>query len=163
MNAVEIAFADFQNELDNTRKVLERLPEDKLTWKPHEKSMSLGDLADHVARLPFFFETTATADSYDLSGWKQPPSPTTRAEVLQTFDERSKAALESMKQLTPENLMQPWSLKMGDQVFFTLPRAVVLRTFSISHMIHHRAQLNVYYRQVGVPVPGLYGPSADES
>jgi len=162
MNAVELAFADFQHEMAGTRKMLERLPEDHLTWKPHEKSMSLAELADHVARLPWFFEIGATQDDYDMAGWKNPPAPSSRAEVLATFDDRVSAASNALNNLKAEDLEKPWSLKAGDQVFFTMPRINVLRTFSISHIVHHRAQLAVYYRQVGVPVPGLYGPSADE-
>ncbi|HUP88333.1 MAG TPA: DinB family protein [Longimicrobiales bacterium] len=162
MNIAEVAFGDFQRELEQTRKVLERLPEDKLTWKPHEKSMSLGALADHVARLPWFFEVGVRQDGYDMAGWQQPPEPKTRDEVLKTFDQQAAAALAALKEVTPESLGQNWSLKGGDTVYFTMPRAAVLRTFSISHIIHHRAQLVVYYRLVGVAVPGLYGPSADE-
>lgn len=160
--SVELIFSDFERELQQTRVILERLPEDKLTWKPHEKSMSLGELADHVARLSWFFEIGATSDDYDMANWVRPPAPTSRDEVLKTFDERSAAAIAEMKKLDPAKLNDMWSLKAGSQVFFTIPRVAVLRIFAVNHIIHHRGQLAVYYRMVGVPVPGLYGPSADE-
>lgn len=161
-NIAQLAFSDFQHELDSTRKVLERVPDDKLTWKPHDKSMSLGELADHVARLPWFLEIGVRQDEYDMANWVRPPAPSNRAEILNTFAERSAAALEAIKDVTTESLGKPWTLRMGDQVFFTIPRMSVLRTFAISHIVHHRAQLTVYLRLLNVPIPGLYGPSADE-
>lgn len=161
-HAAALGFGDFDNELSNTRKVLERVPEDKFSWKPHAKSMSLGELALHVATLPWFFEVGVRQNDHDMAGWKRPADPTTRKEILDKFEETSAEARKALAELKPEMLGQPWSLKMGEQVFFTLPRAAVLRTFALSHIIHHRAQLVVYLRLLDVPIPGLYGPSADE-
>jgi uncharacterized damage-inducible protein DinB len=161
-NGAKLGFGDFDNELANTRKVLERVPEDKLTWRPHAKSMSLGELALHVAGLPWFFDVGVRQPSHDMAGWKKPADPTTRKEIVDKFDQTSAEARKALSELKPEMLGEPWSLKMGDQVFFTLPRAAVLRTFALSHIIHHRAQLVVYLRLLDVPIPGLYGPSADE-
>jgi uncharacterized damage-inducible protein DinB len=161
-NGAKLGFGDFDNELANTRKVLERVPEDKLTWRPHAKSMTLGELALHVAGLPWFFDVGVRQPGHDMAGWKKPADPTTRKEIVDKFDETSAEARKALGELKPEMLGEPWSLKMGDQVFFTLPRAAVLRTFALSHIIHHRAQLVVYLRLLDVPIPGLYGPSADE-
>ena len=158
----QIAFGDLDSELNNTRKVLERVPEDKLSWKPLPKSMSLGELAFHIAGLGWFFEVGVRQDGHDIAGWKKPADPTTTAQIVQRFDETSAEARKALSEVTAEALGEPWSLKAGDRVFFTLPRAAVLRTFALSHIIHHRAQLIVYLRLLDVPIPGLYGPSADE-
>lgn len=158
----QLAFGDLDSELNNTRKVLERVPEDKLTWKPHAKSMSLGELAFHIAGLGWFFEVGVRENGYDMAGWKKPADPTTTAQIVQRFDETAADARKALSELKAESLAEPWSLKAGDQVYFTLPRAAVLRTFALSHIIHHRAQLVVYLRLLDVPIPGLYGPSADE-
>lgn len=158
----QLAFGDLDNELNNTRKVLERLPQDKLTWKPHQKSMSLGELGFHVASLPWFFEIGVRLNEYDMAGWKKPADPTTTAEILEKFEQTSAEARKAARELKAESLADQWSLKAGDRVFFTLPRAAVLRTFALSHIIHHRAQLIVYLRLLDIPIPGLYGPSADE-
>lgn len=161
-DAARLAFGDFDNELNSTRKLLERVPEDKLSWQPHEKSATLGVLADHVARLSWFVEIAVRQDEYDLAGWQRPPAPTSTKQILQTFEERAAAAQAALGELKAERLLDPWSLRAGERVFFTIPRVAVVRTFAISHMIHHRAQLTVYLRLLNVPVPGLYGPSADE-
>lgn len=161
-DTARVAFGDFEHELDNTRKVLERVPSDKLGWKPHEKSSTLGALADHVARLPWFVEIAVQQDEYDLAGWQRPPEPASTQQILRTFEERAAAAKAALKQLQTDALLDPWTLRSGDEVFFTLPRSAIVRTFAISHLIHHRAQLTIYLRLLNVPVPGLYGPSADE-
>lgn len=161
-NAGQMGFGDFDNELNNTRKVLERVPDDKLSWKPHAKSMALGELAFHIAGLPWFFEVGVRHNKYDMAGWQRPADPTKTSEILEKFDQTSAEARKALAELKPDTLGEPWSLRMGEQVFFTLPRAAVLRTFALSHIIHHRAQLTVYLRMLDVAIPGLYGPSADE-
>ena len=159
---VAAAFLDLDSELKNTRRVLERVPEDKLGWKPHAKSMSLGELAFHVAALPTFFIVAVRATEHDLAGWTKPADPTTTAEIVQKFDETSAEARKAMSELRDDALGEPWSLRRGEQTFFTIPRAAILRTVALNHIIHHRAQLIVYLRMLDVPIPGLYGPSADE-
>lgn len=161
-SVVQIAFGDFESEMSNTRKVLERVPEDQLAWQPHAKSMTLGRLAYHIASLPWFAELAINTDEYDMAHWKPDPDPTSRQQILDRFDSTLKAANAALAKLGEDDLAKPWSLKMGDQVFFTLSKAAVLRTFAINHIVHHRAQLLVYLRSVDVPIPGLYGPSADE-
>jgi uncharacterized damage-inducible protein DinB len=158
----QVAFGDLDNEFNNTRKVLERVPADKLSWRPHAKSMSLGELALHVAGLPWFFEVGVRQNGYDMANWKKSADPTATAEIVKKFDETSAEARKALAEVKAETLGDTWSLSAGDQVFLSVPRAVVLRTFAISHIIHHRAQLIVYLRMLDVPVPGLYGPSADE-
>jgi uncharacterized damage-inducible protein DinB len=153
---------EFDHEVANTRKTLERVPEDKLSWKPHEKSMSLGHLARHVAEIPSWTGPTIEQDSLDLAGYKPPAEPKTRKEILDVFDKNVKAARASLEKLEDSALGKPWALKGGDQVYFSMPKGGVLRGFVFSHLIHHRAQLGVYLRLLDVPVPSIYGPSADE-
>jgi len=159
---VRLAFGDFDNELNNTRTLLQRLPDDKLGWRPHDKSFTLGDLADHVARLSWFVEIAVKQDEYDLANWQRPAAPTSAKQILATFEERAAAAQAALKQLQPDKLLDQWTLRAGDKVLVSLPRVAVIRTFAMSHIIHHRAQLTVYLRILNVAVPGLYGPSADE-
>ncbi len=158
---------EFAQELGNTRKTLERIPEDKFGWKPHEKSMTLGGLATHLANLPSWTAMTLQQDSFDLA----PPGASvprtepakSRKEVLDTFDKHAASARRALSGASGEQLRKPWSLLSGGRTIFTLPRAAVLRSFVINHMIHHRAQLGVYLRLNNVAVPAIYGPSADES
>lgn len=133
----KIAFGDFENELSNTRKVLERVPGDKLGWKPHEKSMSLGELAQHVANLPWFAQIAVTQDEYDIAGWQRPAPVGSTAELLALFEETAAAARAALAQVSADALLDPWTLRKGEEVFFTLPRVAVVRAMSISHMVHH--------------------------
>ncbi|HEX6559815.1 MAG TPA: DinB family protein [Longimicrobiales bacterium] len=158
----KVAFGDFENELNSTRTMLERVPTDQLSWRPHEKSSTLGALAQHVANLPWFVSLGVNQDEYDMAGWQPPPDATSTKQILEQFEQQAAAATAALEKLKPEMLLESWTLRMGEQVFFTLPRVAVVRTFAISHMVHHRAQLAVYLRLLNVPVPGLYGPSADE-
>lgn len=161
MTNAEIAFTDVKEELNNLRRVIERVP-NKLDWRPHEKSGTLGTLAQHVAGLPRMFERVATSDEVDLAKWQRPPQAGTPEEILKLCDESIVAALNALAGLSDEDLQKNWTLRMGEHVIFSRPRYAVLRTFAISHIVHHRAQLTVYLRLLNVPVPGLYGPSADE-
>ena len=158
----DLAFGDVKQELANSRRMLERVPTDKLTWRPHEKSYTLGGLAQHIATLPRMFERVASTDEIDLAKWQSPPAAASTDEILKLCDETTAAALAALAQLDIDRLGGTWTLRMGDRVIFSQPRAAVLRTFAISHIVHHRAQLSVYLRLLDVPVPGLYGPSADE-
>lgn len=164
MTISETLLPEFDREMSGARKTLERIPEDKLTWKPHEKSTSLGRLAGHVAELPGFAKITIETDSLNLSARQHTPLvPTSRAQVLEVFDQKVSEARAAIAGASDEHLMKPWSLEYQGKTLFTLPRAAVLRTMMLSHLIHHRAQLGVYLRLNNVAVPALYGPSADES
>ena len=157
------AFADLQSELGSTRRILERVPDEHLAWKPHEKSMSLGDLAAHIANLVYWTVSIAGKDEYDLSsGPTRQPSPGSAAEVVAAFDRNMEALNAAIASLQDERLGQTWTLRHGDHVILAMPRGAAIRTMGISHIAHHRGQLSVYLRLLDVPVPGLYGPSADE-
>jgi uncharacterized damage-inducible protein DinB len=154
--------AEFDHELGTTRRLLERLPDGKLSWKPHAKSMSLGGLATHLTNIPNWGRTILKETFYDLTGG--PPNlreKTSRAEILAAFDESTKLARASLDQ-TDAELMAPWTLKRNGREMFSMPRAAAFRTFVLYHMVHHRGQLSVYLRLNDVPLPAIYGPSADE-
>jgi len=162
MSIAQSILPEFDQEMANTRKMLERVPEDKFEYKPDPKSMTMGRLAAHVAEMPGWGVFTMNMDSLDLAGNFTPFIPKTRAELLAGFDKNIKEARAAIAAGSDAAFMQPWSLKMGDQVLFTMPRIAVVRSMVMNHVIHHRGQLSVYYRLNGVPVPGMYGPSADE-
>lgn len=157
---------EFDQEMATTRKFLERVPEDKTTWKPHDKSMPMGRLAAHVAELPGWAATTITQDSLDINppggpGFT-PSQMTSRKQLLELFDKSVASARAAIAGVSDEELMKPWTLLNGGQKVFSMPKAAILRTFAFSHVIHHRAQLGVYLRLNNVAVPPTYGPSADE-
>jgi uncharacterized damage-inducible protein DinB len=157
---------EFDHETANTRKVLERVPEDKLTWKPHPKSWTMAALAGHLANIPGWVPYTLGGDGIDIAdpnGPKPDPDPKSRKELLERFDKNVAAARAALAAAENDVFMQPWSLKSGGKAVFTMPKAAVLRSFVFSHAIHHRAQLGVYLRLNDVPVPAIYGPSADEN
>ncbi|MGH9398695.1 MAG: DinB family protein [Terriglobia bacterium] len=155
---------EFDQEMSNTRKTLERIPEDKLAWKPHEKSMPLGRLAGHVAELPGFATTIIETDSLNLSEREYKPLiPTSRQQVLDAFDKKIAEARAAIAGASDDRMMKPWSLEYQGKTLFTMPRAAVVRSMMLNHIIHHRAQLGVYLRLNDVPVPAIYGPSADET
>lgn len=157
---------EFDNEMANTRKTLERVPLDKSEWRPHPKSPTLGWLAWHVANIPSWTNIALGQDSLDVNPPGQqrptPNTPKSREELLQTFEKNRTAAREVLEKATDSEFMKPWSLLNGGKTVMTLPKVAVLRGFVMNHMIHHRAQLGVYLRMNDVPVPALYGPSADE-
>lgn len=167
MTLSEGLLPEFDQEMANTKKTLERVPIEKPGWKPHEKSMTLGRLAQHVAELPGWAVFTIQQDSLDIAPpgappYQPPPLPTSRQALLELFDKNMNAAREAIAGASDEHLMRPWTLLFGGRTVFTLPRVSVLRTSVMNHSIHHRAQLGVYLRLNDVPVPALYGPSADE-
>lgn len=163
LSLMQVATGDLEQELATTRRMLERLPEEHLSWKPHEKSMSLGVLAAHLANLLFWQTMVLQDDAFDMAE-PQPPrdAPVSRDALLREFDEKAAVLREALAQTDEVVLARPWSLKRGDHVLFTQPKAAILRTFGISHMVHHRGQLSVYLRLLDVPVPPSYGPTADE-
>ena len=155
--------AEFDHEIGSTRKVLERLPDDRLGWKPHAKSMSFGGLATHLGHLPSWGAMILNDASYDLAaGPAGVPEKTSRAEILAAFDAAA-ASTRAALDRTDAELLAPWSLRRGSQEIFTMPRVAAFRTFVLYHMVHHRGQLTVYLRLNDVPVPSIYGPSADEA
>lgn len=154
---------EFEHEMQTTRRTLERLPEDKLTWKPHEKSTTLGGLALHLATINHWAEAVMGSDSFDVSTAPQNPPPKSRAEILEAFEKNAASAHKILESATDAEMMKPWALKAGGHTIFSMPRAVVFRSFILNHHIHHRGQFSVYLRLNNVPVPSIYGPSADES
>ena len=155
--------AETGHEYTNTRKLLERVPFDNFAWKPHEKSASLGKLALHIAAIPQLATSVLTADELDLTNGAYPPEHfNSTAEMVASFDRHVARAKEALALTSDEDFKRPYRLIKNGQVLFTLPKQAVLRSFAISHIIHHRAQLQVYLRMLNIPVPGFYGPSADE-
>jgi uncharacterized damage-inducible protein DinB len=158
-----LLFSDLDQELATTRRILERVPDGKEDWRPHEKSMTLGKLSSHVAQLPGFGIMMLTTDEFDRAAG--PPSetlPANTADRLAMFDELSAKLRGLVEDLTWDSAMHPWRFRFGDRVVFNGPRAKLIRGMVITHIAHHRAQLGVYLRLLGVPIPGSYGPSADE-
>ncbi|MGE5322224.1 MAG: DinB family protein [Actinomycetota bacterium] len=153
---------EFEHEMQTTRRTLERLPEDKLTWKPHEKSMTLGALATHLATINHWAEAILGSESFDAGTAPANPELKSRSEVLAAFDANTANARKAISAATDAELLKPWSLLNKGNTVFTLPRIAVLRSFILSHGIHHRGQFSVYLRLNNVPVPSIYGPSADE-
>ncbi|MFT4155522.1 DinB family protein [Parafilimonas sp.] len=155
---------ELKHEAANTKKMLARVPADKLYWRPHEKSSTLGKLAKHIAELPMWFERILNADEFNFATAtlnREPPAGT--EEILQLFDERLNAAITALENVTDENLNSIWVFWRGEQIMFQMPKKVAVRTMAMNHLYHHRGQLSVYLRLLNVPVPGMYGPSADEA
>ena len=153
--------AEYDHEIATTRKLLERLPDDKLSWKPHEKSMSIGGLATHLGNIPTWGGTILNDPSFDLANDLKAQEKTSRAEILGAFDTNTRQARAWMDKSDAEYVGR-WSLLRGGQEVFSLPRIAALRSFVLSHVIHHRGQLSVYLRLNDIPVPAIYGPTADE-
>jgi len=155
---------EFDHEMATTRKVLERVPEGKSDFKPHTKSMPLDRLAGHVAELPGWAKETILQDSIVVGQGSQDESlkMKSRKQLLEEFDKRAAAGRAAIAGASDEELMKPWSLIANGKTVFTLPKVAVLRGFVMNHLIHHRGQLSVYLRLNEVPVPSIYGPSADE-
>lgn len=167
MPIVDSLLPEFDHEFATTRRLLERVPDAELGWKPHEKSMTLGALATHVANIGGFWCTqTMNAPFYDVSGANDPEArlepAASRDALLKEFDERITTARAALAGKTDAEMMAPWTLKSGDHEIFTMPRVAVYRSFVMNHMIHHRGQLSVYLRMKNVPLPSIYGPTADE-
>jgi uncharacterized damage-inducible protein DinB len=166
MQLSETLLPEFDQEMANTRKILERVPEDKLSWKPHEKSFSMGHLATHLASLPIWATITIENDEIDIAPSGQPPPKNepakSRDELLGSFDQNVAAARRALASATDERLLKDWALLSGGKTMMTAPRISVLRSYVMNHIIHHRAQLGLYLRLNDVPVPAMYLNSADE-
>ena len=162
MALIDSLLPEFDREMTLTRKVLERVPDDKREWQPHPKSFSLGALASHVANLPVWGTETMTKSEVDLTGDQRHAPLASTSEILAAFDRNVAAARSALNGKTDAELAAMWSLKRNGSTLFTMPKTAVWRSFVVSHLIHHRAQLTVYLRLLDVPVPSIYGPSADE-
>ncbi len=153
---------EFDREMGTTRKLLERLPEQHLGWKPHERSMSLGRLATHVAEIPQWGERALEQDEDDICGPYTPREEKSRDAILAIFDGHVATARKVIASKSDAEFVAPWTLKRDGKTMFTMPKAVVVRQMVLNHLIHHRGQLSVYLRLHNVPLPSMYGPTADE-
>jgi uncharacterized damage-inducible protein DinB len=157
---------EFDQEMQNTRKTLERVPDDKWNWKPHDKSGTVGWLACHVGTIPEWITMTLNTEELDYAPVNgpsyEPPKIANQKELLAAFDKGASEARTALAGVSDAEIMKGWKLLAGGKEIFTMPRVACVRGMCMNHLIHHRAQLGVYYRLLGIPVPGLYGPSADE-
>ena len=155
--------AELKHEAINTRKMLERVPEDKYSWKPHEKSMTIGRLASHIAELPIWINRTVEAAEFDfLATPMQSVTYENKAALLKVFEERLAAAVAALQNATDDAMNEKYIMRRGEKVMVELPRKILIRNIGLNHIVHHRGQLSVMLRLLDVPVPGMYGPSADE-
>jgi uncharacterized damage-inducible protein DinB len=161
MTFSEAYIPEFDNEMANTRKLLDCVPDDKFGWKPHAKSMSLGRLATHIAELVEWGTLVVNQDKLELGTGSQPKDPTTKAGLTELLDKNVAASRQAIAGATDDHLAGTWTLLYGGHTIFAMPRMQVLRGVVLSHVIHHRGQLSVYLRLLDVPIPGMYGPSAD--
>lgn len=165
MGIAQSMLPEFDHEMANTRKTLERVPDDKFEWKAHDKSFSMGGVATHLSNLPSWTGVVIGMDEFDMAPEGKPVKTLplhSRQEVLDAFDKNVSEARKALSDATDEHLFKPWALLAGGHQVLSLPRVAVLRSFVMNHIIHHRAQLGVYLRLNDIPVPSVYGPSADE-
>ena len=153
---------ELDQEAQTTKRVLDRIPEDKLSWKPHPKSYSLGQLALHIASLPGNVAAAAAQDTFEAPNFSQ-PEPKNRQEILDTFSKSLAGAKETLEKMDDARLLAVWSLTKNGKVLMSVPRIGFIRSILMNHLYHHRGQLSVYLRILDVPVPSIYGPSADEN
>ena len=164
MAIVDALLPEFDHEMAVTRKVLERVDGTQFGWQPHAKSMSLGRLATHVAEIPQWGQTILTQPEFNMvDGEYKPTAAATTAAVLELFDGQVKTIRALLAARTDAELMSTWTFKQNGKELFGMPRAAAWRSWVMNHLIHHRGQLSVYLRLTGSKVPGIYGPSADES
>lgn len=160
---VALLYPDLSRELNRTRRTLERFPDDKAGWQPHQKSKTIEALAAHIAMLPTLAAHVLGSDALDVSTLKARPVSSRAAELLQEFDDGVARLEDALARTTSDHLAAPWTLRSAERVMASGPRREMLRELLINHGAHHRAQLGVYYRLLDLPVPGIYGPSADEA
>ncbi len=164
MSLNQTLIAELKQESANTRKMLERVPIEKNEWTPHAKSMKLGRLATHIAEVPGWITMMLTTPELDLAaGTMKSTVAATHEELLAIFDSKLEGAITALENASAEDFEKSWILMMGEHVIYDLPRAAFIRTLGYSHLIHHRGQLSVYLRLLDVPVPGVYGPTADDA
>jgi uncharacterized damage-inducible protein DinB len=164
MTIAESLLPEFDREMGLTRRLLERVPDGQFSWTPHAKSMTLGRLAEHLAELPGWAKVSILEAGIDMTVGRPPDyvAPATRAAVLTMFDKNVVEARAALSGRTDAELQAPWTLRAQGKEIFTMPKAIVLRGFVMNHIIHHRGQMSVYLRLRDVPLPSIYGPSADE-
>ena len=163
MNMIDPVLAELAHEAATTHRLLERLPQAHLTWKPHEKSMTLGRLAGHIAEIPVRISGILEPDEYDFAaGGGDPHTASSVADLLAFFDQSVSQATERLKKQTTDRLLATWRLKKGGKQLLEMPRMGAIRFLLLNHLIHHRGQLSVYLRLQNVPLPSIYGPTADE-
>lgn len=162
MRLVDPLIAELEQEAETTRRVLERIPEDRLSWRPHPKSMSLGQLALHIATTPGGVAQVAAQDSMERPQFDR-PEPKSKREVLEALEQSLASAMEFLRGLDDVRATQPWSMTLGGKPVFTVPRIGMVRTIMLNHWYHHRGEMQVYLRLLNVPVPSVYGPTADEN
>lgn len=160
MSIGQSMLAEWDSEMETTRRVIARVPSDKGEWKPHPKSFPLGHLTQLVATMPGWFTRMIAHDHLDLAAGGGYSYETTET-LLEQFDRQAKESRAALEKVSDDDMAKPWSLKMGEQVLFTMPRGAVIRQ-TMNHLVHHRGQLTVYLRLIDVPVPQVYGPTADE-
>jgi uncharacterized damage-inducible protein DinB len=154
---------ELKEEEKATKKLLERVPEKSFTWKPHEKSFTLVRLASHVAELPGWISAILDYDELDFAKENYaPPEIKSPADLVKLHEESVAKAIKSLEKSKDEEFSKLWTLKRGDTIFFSRPKSDVLKSFSYSHLYHHRGQLTVYMRLLDIPLPNIYGPTADE-
>lgn len=162
MNLGQILAQELQYEAQSTRKMLERVP-DKFDWQPHEKSMKLGRLATHVAEIPQWTRAAVTADELDFAKSDYKPATLgSAAELVEAFDKAVSDSVELLQSVSDADLMRNWQLRNGEKILMEMPKVAVIRSMVLNHLIHHRGQLSVYLRLNDVPLPSVYGPTADE-
>ena len=159
----QMMLPEFDQEMQSTRKILAVVPDDKLDYQPHPKSMTLGRLAGHVAELPTWAKHTLEVELLQLEPGQKPYIATSRQDLLDTFDKNVAEARALISKASDEDFAKTWTLRFGDRQIMSMPRTAVIRTVVMNHMIHHRAQLGVFLRLLDVEIPGMYGPSADEA
>ena len=162
MSIIHALQQELDQEKETTRRVLERVPGDRLSWKPHDKSMSLGQLAMHVATLPGAIAEISKQSPFQIPQFSQ-PSATSAAELVPTLEKSAASARQYLGTLDDAQLASMWRLVDGDREIFAVPLGALFRSLMFNHWYHHRGQLSVYLRQLNVPVPSIYGPSADEN
>jgi uncharacterized damage-inducible protein DinB len=162
MKLADTMLMELDQEAQTTKRVLDRIPEDKLSWKPHPKAFSLGQLALHIASVPASVTAAAVPDTMEAPNFSQ-PEPKSRQEVLDTFSKSLESARAALKKMDDARLNSTWSLTKNGKVLMSVPRIAFLRSILMNHNYHHRGQLSVYLRMLDVPVPSIYGPSADEN
>jgi uncharacterized damage-inducible protein DinB len=162
MRLVDPIIAELEQEAETTRRVLERVPEAEFGWRPHEKSMSLGQLALHIATTPGGVAQIAGQDTMERPNFNDRPEPKSKREVLQALEQSVATALEFLRGLDDVRATQTWSMMLAGKPIFSLPRIGLVRTIMLNHWYHHRGEMQVYLRLLGVPVPSVYGPTADE-
>jgi uncharacterized damage-inducible protein DinB len=164
MRIIDLLLPEYDREMGLVRKTLERVPGDRFDFKPHDKSMSLGQLAGHLGTIPTWATETMKGTELNLkSDGPRLPAPDSRDALLAAFDGHVKDGRQRLADASDAELLVPWTFKVDGKALFTMPRATVLRNFVLNHAVHHRGQLTVYLRLLDVPVPSLYGPSADET